>query len=117
MIGEIDGEPAGFALYFTTFSTWLCRPGIWLEDLFVLPAHRRAGVGRALLCHLSAVVAERGWGRLDWSALHWNQPAIDFYEELGAQRLHEWLAFRLEGPALTALAAESPRPAGLAGAG
>ncbi len=105
VIAEVDAEPAGFALYFTTFSTWLCRPGIWLEDLFVRPAHRRAGVGRQLLSHLAALAVRRGCARLDWSALTWNTPALDFYAGLGAERLDEWAGHRLEGSALERVAA------------
>lgn len=107
VIAEADGEPAGFALYFTTFSTWLCQPGIWLEDLFVRPEHRRGGVGRALLSHLAALAVDRGCARLDWSALSWNTPALDFYAALGAERLDEWAIHRLEGPALDRVAGEA----------
>jgi GNAT superfamily N-acetyltransferase len=105
VIAELDGQPAGFAVFFTTFSTWLCRPGIWLEDLFVLPARRRAGVGRALLGHVASVAQGRGCARLEWSALDWNTPALNFYDGLGAERLHEWEQFRLEGRALARIAA------------
>lgn len=104
VIAEQDGDPVGFAVFFTTFSTWLCSPGIWLEDLFVLPERRRGGVGRALLAHLATIAAERGCGRLEWSALNWNTPAIDFYLGLGAERQHEWDSFRLEGDALLRVA-------------
>ncbi len=105
VIAELDGQPAGFAVFFTTFSTWLCRPGLWLEDLFVVPERRRAGVGRALLSHLAEVAQQRGCARLEWSALDWNTPALDFYARLGAERLNEWAGFRLEGPALARVAA------------
>lgn len=100
VIAEIDGEPVGFAMFFGTFSTWLCRPGLYLEDLYVRPARRRYGVGRALLCHLARVAVQRGCARLDWSALSWNTPALDFYAGLGAERLEEWSGLRLEGAAL-----------------
>ena len=110
VIAEVDGEPAGFALYFTTFSTWLCRPGIYLEDLYVRPEHRRGGIGRRLLSYLAALTLERGCARLDWSALTWNTPALDFYAALGAERLHEWAGHRLEGPALERVAAGIPAP-------
>ncbi len=113
VIAELDRQPAGFAVFFTTFSTWLCRPGLWLEDLFVLPERRQAGVGRALLAHLAAVAQQRGCGRLEWSALDWNTPALDFYARLGAERMHDWEGFRLEGQALARLAtaaAASNRP-------
>jgi GNAT superfamily N-acetyltransferase len=100
VIAELDGSAAGFALFFRTFSTWLCRPGMWLEDLYVSPAHRRAGIGRALLSHLAGIALRRGYGRMEWSALHWNTPALDFYDVIGAARLDEWLGFRLEGESL-----------------
>jgi GNAT superfamily N-acetyltransferase len=104
IIAEVDGEAVGFALFFTTFSTWLCRPGIWLEDLFVRPDRRRGGVGRTLLSHLAALAVQRRCARLDWSALTWNTPALDFYASIGAERLDEWAAHRLEGPALERVA-------------
>ncbi len=105
LIAEVGrGETAGVAIFYTTFSTWLCRPGIWLEDLFVLPERRRYGIGRALLAHLAALAQERGCGRVEWEALDWNTPAIEFYLGLGAKRLHDWEGFRLEGPALADLA-------------
>lgn len=103
LIGEIDGEPRGFALYFTSFSTWLGRSGIYLEDLFVRPDSRRRGLGRALLSHLAGLAVERGCGRLEWAVLDWNTPAIDFYRSLGATPMDEWTTFRLAGPALSAL--------------
>jgi GNAT superfamily N-acetyltransferase len=106
VIAEVDAAPAGFALFFTTFSTWLCRPGIWLEDLYVRPESRRGGVGRAMLGHLAQLAVQRGCGRLEWSALDWNSPALTFYDSLGAQRLSDWEGFRLEGAALGDLAAE-----------
>ncbi len=102
-----DGEPAGFAVFYTTFSTWQCLPGLWLEDLFVAPERRRGGIGGALLTHLAGVAAARGYGRLEWSALDWNTPAIDFYRGLGAEMLGDWEHFRLEGEALRALAGRS----------
>jgi GNAT superfamily N-acetyltransferase len=105
VVAEVAGEPAGFALFFTTFSTWLCRPGIYLEDLFVRPEHRRGGTGRQLLAHLAHLAVARGCGRLEWAALTWNTPALDFYAALGAERLEEWAAHRLEGPALQRVAA------------
>ncbi len=93
-------DPAGFALFYATFSTWECRPGIWLEDLYVLPEHRRAGVGEALLSHVGRIALQRGCARLEWAALHWNAPALRFYEKLGAERLQDWGLHRLEGAAL-----------------
>jgi GNAT superfamily N-acetyltransferase len=106
VIAELDDEAVGFALFFGTFSTWLCRPGLYLEDLFVRPAHRRAGVGRALLSHVARIAVDRGCARLDWSALDWNTPALDFYRALGAERLDEWKGLRLEGESLQQVAAE-----------
>ena len=95
-----DAQPAGFALFFTTYSTFLAKPGIWLEDLFVKPELRGRGVGKALVLHLAKLANERGCGRLEWSVLDWNQPAIDFYEALGAKRMTQWQICRLTGAAL-----------------
>ena len=100
VIAELDGAPAGFALFFTTFSTWLCLPGIWLEDLYVKPEHRRAGVGRALFRHVAEIAVGRGCGRMEWSALDWNTPALSFYEGLGASVVDGWHTHRLHGTAL-----------------
>lgn len=104
LLAEAGGEAVGYALFFATFSTFLGRPGIWLEDLFVLPARRRAGVGRALLRHVARLAVARGCGRLEWSALDWNEPALAFYRGLGARRLAEWDLHRLDGAALTTFA-------------
>ena len=104
LIAELDSEPVGFAVFHGTFSTWECRPGIWLEDLYVPPEHRGGGIGRALLAHLAAIAVERGCARLEWAALDWNEPALGFYEVLGAKRLDEWVMHRLDGPLLTAVA-------------
>ncbi len=104
VIAELDGLPVGFALFYSTFSTWACLPGIWLEDLFVPPEHRRAGVGAALLQHLARVAVERGCPRLEWTALDWNVPALNFYAKLGAEVLAEWDTHRLHGAALEVLA-------------
>jgi GNAT superfamily N-acetyltransferase len=104
LIAEVGGEPAGFALFHGSFSTWECRAGIWLEDLYVPPARRRAGVGGALLSHLADVALARGCARLEWAALEWNTPALQFYDKLGATRLHEWRVHRLEGAALERVA-------------
>jgi GNAT superfamily N-acetyltransferase len=100
LIAELGGEPAGFALFHGTFSTWECRPGLWLEDLYVPPERRRAGVGRAMLTYLARVAVDRGCARLEWAALDWNAPALTFYEELGATLLPEWRLHRLDGVAL-----------------
>jgi GNAT superfamily N-acetyltransferase len=97
-------DPVGFALFFRTFSTWLCLPGLWLEDLYVSPRHRRSGIGRVLLAHVAGLAVDRGYGRVEWSALHWNTPALSFYESIGASRLDEWQGFRLEGVALAEVA-------------
>ncbi len=108
VIAEVGGEPVGFALFFATFSTWLCRPGIWLEDLYVRPERRGGGVGRELLAHVARLGVERGCGRVEWSALDWNTPALDFYDRLGAGRLDDWKGFRLEGDTLRRVADASP---------
>lgn len=105
VIAERDGEAAGFALYFHNFSTFLTRPGIYLEDLFVRPEHRGHGVGRALLTHLARLALERGCGRLEWAVLDWNENAIGFYRKLGALAQDEWTVYRVSGDALTRLAA------------
>ena len=106
VIAEEDGSPIGFALFFHTFSTFLARPGIYLEDLFVLPDHRGRGVGRALLGHLAHLALERGCGRLEWAVLNWNEDAIRFYERLGARPNSEWTVYRVAGEALHALGRE-----------
>jgi GNAT superfamily N-acetyltransferase len=103
-VGEPRWEPAGFALFHLTFSTWECRPGIWLEDLYVPPARRRAGVGEALISHLAGITVSRGYTRLQWAALDWNTPALDFYVKIGAARLDEWKVHRLDGEALARVA-------------
>lgn len=95
-----DGAPAGFAVFFPTYSTFLAKPGLWLEDLFVRPGHRGQGIGKALLLHVAGLAHARGCGRMEWSVLDWNQPAIDFYEALGARRLREWQICRLTADAL-----------------
>lgn len=92
--------PVGFAIFFTNYSTFLAKPGLYLEDLFVKPEFRGQGIGKALLLHLAGLANERGCGRMEWSVLDWNQPAIDFYESLGAERKTEWTICRLTGPAL-----------------
>jgi GNAT superfamily N-acetyltransferase len=104
VLADVDGQPAGFALYFHNFSTFLARPGLYLEDLFVRPAFRRQGVGRALLVHLAQLAALRRCGRFEWTVLDWNTPAIAFYEKLGAQLLPDWRVCRLTGEGLTRFA-------------
>lgn len=100
-------EAAGFALYFHNYSTFLAKPGIYLEDLFVQPAHRKHGIGKALLAELARIAVARGCGRLEWAVLDWNAPAIAFYESLGARPLKEWIVNRLSGDALQALARQA----------
>jgi GNAT superfamily N-acetyltransferase len=104
LIGYDGSAPVGFALFFQVYSTFLAQPGIYLEDLFVVPEARAHGYGRQLLAHLARVAAERGCGRLEWSVLDWNQPAIGFYKKLGAIPMEDWTIFRLTGDALTHLA-------------
>jgi GNAT superfamily N-acetyltransferase len=104
MIAERGGRAVGFALYFTTFSTFLCKPGLYLEDLFVEPAHRGAGIGKALLQRLAQLAAERGCGRLEWRVLDWNEPSIRFYESLGSSLMKEWILVRMTRPEFERLA-------------
>jgi len=104
LIAWKDGEAAGFAMFFHNYSTFLGRRGLWLEDLFVRPAHRRQGCAQALLRALAALAVERGCGRFEWSVLDWNAPAIEFYKSLGATVLPDWRIVRVVGPALEALA-------------
>jgi GNAT superfamily N-acetyltransferase len=104
VIAEAGGEPVGFALFHGTFSTWHCRPGIWLEDFFVLPEHRRHGIGERLFRHVAQIAVDRGCSRFSWSALDWNTPALSFYAKMGAQALDEWTNHRLSGEALLAVA-------------
>jgi GNAT superfamily N-acetyltransferase len=104
VIAEVDGAPVGFALFFHNFSTWTGRPGIYVEDLYVSPAARCTGVGKALLRHVAGVALDRGCARLEWAVLDWNQPAIDFYRGMGAQPMDEWTVQRVTGEALARLA-------------
>ncbi|MBU6464562.1 MAG: GNAT family N-acetyltransferase [Bradyrhizobium sp.] len=106
-IAEWYGEPVGFAVWFLNFSTFSGRPGIYLEDLFVRPAQRRRGIGKALLVHLAKTCVANGWSRLQWSVLDWNAPSIEFYTSLGAVLMDEWTICRLSGPPLAALARET----------
>ncbi|MCU7371715.1 GNAT family N-acetyltransferase [Paucibacter sp. O1-1] len=105
LVGEIDGEMVGFALFFTNFSTFLAKPGLYLEDLYVRPAHRRSGLGKGLLQRLAQIAVERDYGRFDWTVLDWNEDAIRFYEKMGASVLSEWRICRMTGEALTSFAA------------
>jgi len=107
LIAEWNGEPAGFALYFYNFSTFVGRPGLYLEDLFVRPAHRQHGIGRALLRELARVAQQRNCGRMEWAVLDWNEPALRFYQSLGARQMNEWIIHRLTPAEIGRLAAES----------
>ena len=100
LIAYVADEPAGFALFFHNFSTFLGRPGIYLEDLFVEPAHRGKGIGKALLIEIAKIARQRNCGRLEWAVLDWNKPAIDFYRGLGAIPLDDWTLFRVTGEVL-----------------
>jgi GNAT superfamily N-acetyltransferase len=107
VIAEDAEGPAGFALFFHNYSTFLAKPGIYLEDLFVLPERRGRGLGKALLAHLANLAVERGCGRLEWSVLDWNEPSIGFYRSLGARLLDEWTICRVSGVALAKLAGQA----------
>ena len=107
LIAEWNGEPAGFALYFFNFSTFVGRPGLYLEDLFVRPVLRSHGIGRALLRALARIARERKCGRMEWAVLDWNEPALRFYQSLGARQLNEWIVHRLTPVEIDKLAAEA----------
>ena len=104
VIAYASDEPVGFALYFQTFSTFLGRPGIYLEDLYVTPARRSQGIGRRLLAYVARVAVDRGYGRMEWSVLNWNEPALVVYRKIGARPMDEWTVQRLTGDALKLLA-------------
>jgi GNAT superfamily N-acetyltransferase len=106
------GEPIGYAIFYVTFSSFECRSGIWLEDVYVKPERRRGGIGRAVMEHLAALALERGHVRFEWCALDWNQPALDFYAGLGAEQLDDWTMLRLEREGMERLAAGRPGSAG-----
>lgn len=106
LIAEDGGRPVGFALFFHNFSTWLGKPGIWLEDLFVLPSERGKGHGKALLSAVARIAVERHCGRFEWSVLDWNEPSIAFYKAMGAIPMDEWTTYRITGEALHRLAGE-----------
>ena len=108
LLAERDGQPIGYALYFRTFSTFLAIQGIWLEDLYVRPEHRKGGAGRALLAAVAAKLREGGGERREWAALDWNELALGFYRGLGARAMSEWITHRLAGADLERLAAEAP---------
>jgi GNAT superfamily N-acetyltransferase len=107
LLAEVEGGVVGFALFFTNYSTFLAKPGIYLEDLFVKPDARGQGVGKMLLTRLAHLAVERGCGRVEWSVLNWNEPSIRFYESLGAVAMNEWTVYRLTGDALEKLAKSS----------
>ncbi|MDH5433688.1 MAG: GNAT family N-acetyltransferase [Gammaproteobacteria bacterium] len=107
LIAELDGKPVGFSLYFYNYSTFLAKPGLYLEDLFVLPEARGKGVGKALLAEMAKIALENDCGRFEWSVLDWNQPAIDFYRSIGAVGMDEWTVQRVDGKALTELAQQA----------
>lgn len=104
LLETADGEAVGYAIFFTTFSTFECRSGIWLEDVYVRPEHRRGGIGRLVMEHLANLALDRGHVRLDWVALEWNEPALNFYKQLGARRLDDWKLLRLEKDGIRRLA-------------
>jgi GNAT superfamily N-acetyltransferase len=104
LLAEEEGQVAGFALWFFTFSTWLGKPGLYLEDLFVRPEMRGRGIGKAMMIELARIAVREGCGRFEWAVLDWNQPSIEFYRSLGARLMEEWVVCRLEGDSLHALA-------------
>jgi len=108
VIADYQHKPAGFALFFHNYSTFLAKPGIYLEDLFVDPTLRGLGIGKALITYLATLAVERDCGRLEWSVLDWNQPAIEFYQSLGAQMLHDWRINRVTGETLQSMARMFP---------
>lgn len=107
VLAMVGHEAAGFALWFRNYSTFLAKPGIYLEDLFVFPQHRGRGIGRMLLAHLARIAVSRGYGRLEWAVLDWNEDAIRFYQSLGAVPMSDWTTYRVTGAALSALGAPS----------
>jgi len=111
LIAEQGGQPIGFALFFQNFSTFRCQPGLYLEDIYVQPEHRGRGLGKALFQRLAALAVERDCGRMEWTVLNWNEPAIQFYRGLGARPMDQWTLQRLEGESLTRLAHSNPGPA------
>jgi GNAT superfamily N-acetyltransferase len=104
LVETADGEAVGYAIFFTNFSTFECRPGIWLEDVYVRPEHRRGGIGLAIMEHLARIAEQRDYARLEWCALEWNEPALDFYAGIGARRLDDWRMLRLERDGIERLA-------------
>jgi len=115
LLAEVEGQAVGFALYFRHFSTFLTRPGLYLEDLFVLPEFRGRGIGKALLARVAQEAVAKGYGRLEWMVLDWNQPAMEFYRRLGAKQHPEWILHRVSGAELEALAQAAAPPLPSAG--
>jgi len=113
----VDDEPAGFALFFQSFSTWVCRPGMYLEDLFVKPEHRKRGIGGALLQALGEICVERNYGRMEWACLEWNELAKEQYRKIGAVPMEEWRTWRLAGEDIAKLAQGAYRKAAVSGGG
>jgi len=110
LIAEVDGQPVGLALFFPTFSTFRGQPGMHLEDVFVQPAHRGKGIGKAFLKTLAQIARDRGYGRIEWAVLDWNAPAIAFYQSLGAGPLNEWITYRIDNEPLERLAEGAAQP-------
>jgi GNAT superfamily N-acetyltransferase len=110
LIVEEAGEAIGYAIFFTTFSTFECRSGVWIEDIYVRPQHRRGGIGLRVMEHVAALALERGHVRLEWCALDWNGPALRFYEKLGARTLAEWVTHRLDREGMRRLSGSGSRP-------
>ena len=108
LIVELAGEPIGYAIFFTTFSSFECRSGIWIEDIYVRPDRRRDGIGRAVMEQIAALALERGHVRLEWTALDWNEPALRFYEKLGAAKLGDWITHRLDVDGMRRLSGSAP---------
>jgi len=104
LVAETEAGASGFAIWFETFNTWTGTPALYLEDIFVVPAARKLGIGKAIFAHLAKLAVTRGWRRMEWSVLNWNEPAVDFYTGLGAEPLADWTKYRLSGAALTAVA-------------
>jgi GNAT superfamily N-acetyltransferase len=109
LVCRVAGADAGFAVYFFNYSTWQGRPGLYLEDLYLSPAYRKVGAGKALLQHLARLAVKKGCGRFEWSVLDWNEPAIAFYKSIGAVAMDEWVRYRLAGEALASFAAGEGR--------
>ena len=112
LIIELEDEAIGYAIFFTTFSSFECRSGVWIEDIYVRPDRRRGGIGRTVMEHIAALALERGHVRLEWTALDWNEPALRFYEKLGAAQLNDWVTHRLDAEGMRLLGSAATRRAG-----